>query len=293
MFGDQKIEINSRANSQSSEFLNSESRSLQRRRFPRLFLASKEDQLQPLTGVLLALPDRTYLPVLGLSSAGIMISPTGILGKIRLGQILDCRLRFAQPPIRKTNFVTEMGASFGSVHIQEPILLRLKVMRLTSLVACLVLDSANFEDRLKVEQGLKDHFIFSNIKAMDVSNLPFQFREAQWWGAPFDTNFLAWSQPKDQSGSTLPQWIKLIYEYDGVVLTMTDLDLSKAKRPVISLKRSLPNVDEARGYCLPWLESEAQKISIGASWKARLCRLLESSSEHPALSNLARILAQS
>ena len=249
----------------------------QRRRFPRVFLAAREELLSPMSGVLLALPDRTHLPVLGMSSAGIMISPVGILGKIRLGQIMDCKLRFAIAP--KT---TDSRYSTGAT---EPLSLRLRVIRLTATVASLALDSLNFEDRLRIEQSQKDHFIFSNIQAMETKVLPVGFHEAQWYSGPFDTNFLFW-----QDSQSIFQ--RAIFEYDGVILTVDSLNSPDPKLWNWWLKRSMPAVDEARGYAAPWQESEAQKISMGASWRMRLIRLLETTQVRESLVHFKDILAQ-
>ncbi len=245
--------------------------SRQKRKFPRLFLANEEQQLTSMAGVLLVLPDRTYLPVLGISSAGLMISPAGILSKIRLGQFLDCKVKF----------LSQMG--MGEIPHA-----RFRVIRLTSTVASLALDSLNFEERLRIEQTQKDFLIFSNIKAHDTRVLPANFREAQWWQGPFDTNFLIWKNKETH----LEFFQKAIFEYDGIILTVNSFDSRKSEDWSWSLKKSVTTVDEARGYAAPWLELESQKISMGASWSSRLVRLLETSSKKNELVSLREILVK-
>ncbi len=239
-----------------------------RRRFPRVFLASAEESLTPLSGILLALPDRTHVPILAISTAGILIPTMGILGQLRLGQILECKLKFAQN--------------------LEPVVLRLRILRLTAQAASLALDSLLFEDRLKIDQVLKDQLIFSNLKFQSMKTAPAQWRSVnnvgpvQWWNGPFDTNFLYWNEEVKGQLSA-----RYIIEYDGIILTqdqVSDVVVGSI------LKKSVPTIDESKGYAGPWFDSESQKISMGTSWRARLLRLMSASSHSQDLDMLIQSL---
>jgi hypothetical protein len=227
------------------------------RRFPRVFLTASEETLTPVSGILLALPDRTHIPILSMSAAGVIVPTQGVIGQLRLGQVLECKLKFA-------------------VNL-EPVILRLKVMRLTAQFACLAIDTLAFDDRLKIEQVIKDQIIFSNLHVCSNSHLPGGWKgseqpeQIRWWSGPFDTNLLVCLSLAHEAGSE-PQVLSTLIEYDGIILSqeMTASDQW-------FLKRSVPTVDESKGYAGPWFDEEPQKISMGTNWRARLLRLLETS----------------
>lgn len=237
---------------------NSRSSSL-RYRFPRIFLSQADDVVTPVNGLLLMLPNRTFVPLLGMSSVGLIIPTTGILGQIKIGQILDCKLRFSS------------GV--------EPLVMKLKVMRLTARSAFMVFDGSLLESRIKIDQLLKDQIIFSNVIQRSTKNFSKSFQDSVWWNAPFDTNFLSWSGEDNQLK-------KAIIEYDGLIFIFENQN----GNPIWYLKKSATNVDEVRGYTAPWIENENQKICMGVNWRERLIRLLDKSIYKSELSTFSQLL---
>lgn len=230
-----------------------------RRRFPRIFLMGTEEK-NSIPGVLLMMPDRTHLPVLSMSLSGLIISPTGYLSSLRIGQVLDCRLKI--------------------MNVVDPVVVQLKVVRLFSKEAYLMIESISAENRIALEQTVKDRLIFSFLQKRDPSTLHPQFHGASvWLHSLFDTNFLFW---KTQNGA-LEKISRVLIEYDGLCFFMDGESWW--------LQKSIPAVEEPKGYAGAWIQVDSQKVSMGASWKERLIRLMsEALVVHPELQVFIDIL---
>ncbi|GIL18360.1 MAG: hypothetical protein BroJett040_21110 [Oligoflexia bacterium] len=213
---------------------------LSRRRFPRLFLTPPDMELKPMSGVQIMWPNRSYSQVFSMSLGGIMVSTQGILGQVRLGQVYDCKLKIE-----------------GAAEIP---VLRLRVLRMTAQAACMIMESISSEGRLKIDQALKDELIVHNLGTVPTANLHPSLRADLWIHGPFDTNFLIWKNP---------DWLEIdraIVEYDGLAIVY--------EKGIITTQKSQPTTDEAKGYGGPWFDTQVQKVSMGASWKQRLIKLL-------------------
>jgi len=220
-----------------------------KRRFPRLFMSVSEGRSNPLHGVLLALPDRTHVPVLDLSVAGIVISPSGVLSQLRLGQQLVCKL--------KTATVTP-----------EPMFLQLKLVRLTATSACLLMESISAEHRLKLDQTSKDRLVAANLRehsnvGMLASLRPVPNEVVRWWHGPLDTNLVLWRR----AGDVLE---RAIIEYDGILLRWE----AGVDSGLVELRQSLPASDESKGYGSIWHNPEGPRVSLGQNWRERLQKVL-------------------
>lgn len=228
-----------------------------KRKFPRIFLLSGTEERQTVPGVLLMLPDRTHLPILSMSLSGIVISPVGYLSSLRIGQILNCKLK-------------AMG-------LDEPIELKLKVARLFSKEAYLMMESISAENRIAMDQNVKDRLIFASLQERDSSSLHPQFQGGYWLNSLFDTNFLFW---KSKDNAMIE---RALIEYDGLCFFF--------EKESWWLQKSVPSIEEAHGYAGPWVQQNIQKVSMGASWKERLVRLIsEAQSQHPELRIFIEIL---
>jgi hypothetical protein len=224
-----------------------------KRKLPRLFML---ERTQSLSQVLLMLPDRTHLPVLGLSLAGLIISPVGYLSKLRVGQILEGKLKVAG--------------------VDDPVILNLRLIRLFPQSAFFMMESISTAHRLSLEQNVKDRLIFGNLQEMSSQVLHPQFQGGRFWQGPFDTNFIYWQSP------TSAVIDRALIEYDGLVLIVDGENYT--------LKKSVPASDESKGYAGPWLASEQLKVSMGTSWKERLIRLLNETIQlRPELHDLSVI----
>jgi hypothetical protein len=227
-----------------------------RRKLPRVFMLAGNQSLKQ---VLLMMPDRTHLPVLALSFAGVVISPVGYLSRLRLGQVIEGKLKIAG--------------------LDEPVDLKLRLVRLFPQSACFMMESISAAQRLSIEQGMKDRLIFSNLQEFSTQSLHPQFHGGRFWHGPFDTNFIYWQSP---TSSVIE---RALLEYDGLVLFVEGQSWW--------LQKSVPATDEAKGYAGPWLSVEQMKVSMGTSWKDRLSRLLaEAAVERPELQVMNQILSK-
>lgn len=211
-----------------------------RRKFPRLFLAQLEmHQSELLQDVKIQWPDRSFSGVSDMSYAGLVVPSQGLVTKMKLGQILDCRLRLD--------------------NVKEALPLKLRVMRLTAQSLFLTMDSISTEGRIQLDQPVKDDLVIKNLQRKDVSLLMQPMRGDLWWHGPFDTNFVLWKKP---DGGLL----KALFEYDSLVMFIDDGKLSLAK--------SASTTEESQGYAGAWMAPPMNKVAMGASWMDRLHKIV-------------------
>ena len=203
------------------------------RKVPRVFLQD-DSVLISLTGILLQWPDRTFSPVLDLSLSGIAVPVTGLMSSLKIGQEVSPRLRLSATA--------------------EPIVLKMRIQRMTANQLFLGFDSLSTEGRLQLEQPIKDELIRNNFRRRNVIRPEHQ--GMQWFCAPFETNVLLSDDV-------------LLCEYESLLL--------KIEKNVITLQKTSPTSEEARGYFGAWVENENQKVSMGASWVQRLIKVLATS----------------
>jgi hypothetical protein len=229
----------------------------QKRKFPRVFMGSitglseqfeKSTLPLPLNGVLLALPNRTHVPVLDISVSGIVISPQGVLGQLRLGSVVDCKLK--------------------GLGLSESLPLKLRVLRLNAQSVCLMMESISSEYRLKLPQASRDQLVFQNLRPRSTLELNPLFQKGEWLHGPLDSNFLIL---KDEGGNLR----QVIIEHDGVLLKYEpSLEGSE-----FQMLKSNSSTEEAKGYSGPWMDGIEQKVSLGADWKERVQKRIEILSE--------------
>lgn len=232
-------------------FLESNREPASKRRFPRVFMNVLSDfsnaEAAPalLSGALLALPQRTHVPVIDISVSGVVIYPQGILSQLRLGNIIDCKLKLAG--------------------LADPVPLRLRVLRMNAQNVCLMMESISSEFRLKLPQNSKDQLIFQNLRPRSTRELHPTWQNSQWLHGALDTNFIV---SRDE-GKNLRQ---VLIEYDGILVKY---EPSLDEKSEFILQKSLPSTDEARGYSGLWMDAPEHKISLGRDWKERLIHRLQ------------------
>jgi len=208
-----------------------------KRKFPRLFLATKNDFV-PLPDVSLVWSDRTQSAVLDLSESGVLVSSSGVLGHTKLGQNIDVKLRVG-------------GGDLKSLQV--------KVMRLTAGAVLLSLDALNIAGRLKLEQDARENLISASWRQLSTVHLHPQFHSSTWWHSAFDSNLWVW---RDSAGVLQ----KLIVEFESVAFVY-DTNGSRFLRTPSSF-------DEAKGYAGPYTEPLPNKVEPGHDWTQRLLKIM-------------------
>lgn len=214
---------------------------LRLKKYPRLFLAHQDDLYRALPEVLIILPDNTYVPVLGLSLAGIAIPASGLMGKYKVGQFFDAKIKIFNNP----------------THLE----VKVQVLKITAHMIGLVFDILATDGRLKLDQPQKDQLVINNLRHMPTKDLQQSLQADVWYHGPFDTNVFIWKK----AGS--PHINKMIVEYDNILWIYNE--------GKIDIQKSISATSESKGYAAPLIETAGQKISMGASWMARLIKTLE------------------
>jgi hypothetical protein len=211
-----------------------------KRKFPRLFLANRESG-PPLPDVFLIWPDRTQAQILDLSESGILVSALGSLGQVKLGQVLDVRLRIGG---------------------KDPKPVSVKVLRLTGHSILLALDSLTLNGRLKMEQEDRENLIRSSWRRLSCLSLHPTFHDCDWWHSVFDTNIFIW-----RDSAAVPT--RVIVEFESVALVYDSQGTRFLRAPSA--------FDEAKGYAGPFSDPLPNKVEPGHNWTERLKKVLGAS----------------
>lgn len=215
---------------------------IQRKKFPRLFLANRGETWPALGEVFVLWTNRAPSAVVGLSEVGVLIQAQGALGVLKLGDRFEIKIRIAH---------------------QAPQVLTVKVLRMTANTILLAFDSAGAGSRLKIEQGLRETLIRQSWRQLSVSNLHPQFSNSRWWHSAFDSNIWIW---EDSAGKIQ----KMILEYEGVVALVQDSE-------IVRYVKAPPSFDEAKGYAGPICEPLPNKVEPGHNWVDRFVKVIEMS----------------
>jgi hypothetical protein len=212
---------------------------LLQKRLPRLLLVQENQRpTEGLKGVTLIWPDRTESLVHDLSFAGLSVSVSKMMGKLKLGEYVEPRLRILGMP--------------------EALKLRVKVVSLAAQSLGLGFDATTAEGKLTLEQGLKDLLILEHFRKVDFKPHPFAQGLKTWYHGPFDTNIFCYEDGGLYS---------MAVEYDHVIALFGAGEWT--------YRKSIAAIEEAKSYFGPIFQAIPGNISPGASWLSRLVRWLE------------------
>lgn len=232
---------------------------IQTKRSPRVLLSLNEDNLTPIPGVTLQWPNRSESYVYDINFAGLAVSTTVMslagstrIEKIKLGTPFDLALKIAG--------------------LEDPLMVKLKVVKLTSKVIGFAFDTLSATGRLAIEQTLKDALICLNLRLGSPEVLHPHLHADTWWHGPFDTNVFIWRN----ADSSMK---KMVIEYDNLVLVY--------ENKAWTLLRSMAAATEAQGYLPNKFETSLQKMGMGNGWQKRLFRVLD---EAPDFTDRVQVL---
>lgn len=209
-----------------------------RRRYPRLFMAHKDEAYSNIVGAKVIWPNGHLSQVLDMSYAGIAVSPQGILSSIKDGQELQVQLKIGD---------------------SDAFALQVKVVRVSAALIGLKIETTSVEGRLKIDQHLKDQIVGHHTRKVSPELLHPSAKSQSWYHGPFDTNIFLWKD--DQSAIS-----KVLIEYDNLILS-----LENGQYDVV---RSYSANEETKGYAAPYMDKNSPRVSMGASWLDRLKKLL-------------------
>jgi hypothetical protein len=218
------------------------------KKVPRLLLAHAEEYFEAIPGVEVLWPDRTYSPVFDLSLSGFAVDASTQLGSLKPEQTMELRLKLPT--------------------LAETIPFRVRLVRLKTRYAGFVFENLGLENRLTLEQTLKDQIVADSVKEIPTSQLPQGLSGNIWLHGAFDTNIILTFDPgRLEIENALVESDNLIWKYDFGAVT---------------LHKTLPTTDEAQTYFSPeelGTAAGGRKVSMGASWMGRLIRVLETVNE--------------
>lgn len=230
-----------------------------KKKSPRLFLALPDELAQPLNGTHLVWPDRSITNILDMSYAGIVISSSGVLTKIKKGQTYDAKIY-----LESSN---------------EAMALKLKATQIQAKSVGFLINTMNVNGRLMIDQVAKDDLVLKNFRSFSTNHFREILRSDIWFHAPFDTNVFIWEKDTKQGSAGLS---KAFVEYDNLLL---HYDMGKIK-----LQKSTSASEEIRGYEAP-LTQFSGNVSMGVSWLDRLIKILTQLDEKTGkLTSLIQIL---
>jgi hypothetical protein len=214
------------------------------KKVPRLLLAHAEEYFEAIPGVEVLWPDRSYSSVFDLSLSGFAVDARAQLGNLKLDQAMELRLKLPG--------------------LAETIPFRVRLVRLKTRYAGFVFENLGLENRLTLEQPLKDQIVADSLKEIPSAQLPQGLVGNVWLHGAFDTNvILTFDSGRLEIENALVESDNLIWKYDFGSVT---------------LHKTLPTTDETQTYLNPEeLNGSAagRKVSMGASWMGRLIRVLE------------------
>jgi hypothetical protein len=216
---------------------------LSQKRLPRLLLVQeKQKNTEPLRGLALIWPDRSESMIFDISFAGLSVSSANLMGKLKLGEFIEPRIRISGMP--------------------ETLKLKLKVVSQSAQNLGLAFDATTVEGKLTLEQGLKDLIILEHFRKMNFEPHPFAQGLRTWFHGPFDTNIFIYEESSPYN---------MAVECDHVIA------LYGANEWIY--RKSIAAIEESKSYFGPLFQAIPGNVSPGASWLSRLVRWLE---QHPA-----------
>lgn len=229
------------------------------KKMPRLFLIQGLTGGMPsLSGVKVQWPfELSHLEseVLDLSLSGLATQGAGVPAKLKLGQSFEVKLKVEG--------------------VREPVMLKVRVVRLQGQLVGLAMESISTEGRLTLDQPVKDRLVSENIHQLSPAELSSEFHAATWFHGPFDTNFFLWFKPDGTLKDALIEYDHLIWMY---------------QEGKIHLQKTGSATEENKGYLEIASSAGAGKVSMGASWLDRLLKVMEHGPQEASLKALSQIL---
>jgi hypothetical protein len=220
---------------------------LDRRKYPRLFLAHSDDKYHKIDGAQFLWPLGGRSQVLDLSYSGIAISSVGFLDQVKIGDYIEAHLLLPH-----------------DYHFQIPVAVR--VVRKAAQIIGFKIDSTNVEGRVKIDQMKKDGIVAKGLSKTSSAQLHANFKSDVWYHGPFDTNMFIWKTPDGAME-------RCMIEYDNSALVY--------EKGEFKVARTSSSAEESQGYVGPYLAKDfaQQKLALGQGWIERLQRLILQVSE--------------
>lgn len=231
------------------------------KKIPRLLVAQSPESFHALKDIQAIWPDRQESKVYDLSFGGMVLSANPLWGRVNPEQNLDFLLRVRG--------------------FEDPLPIKAKIKKISSHSVGLIFDNQLAEGRLAFEQVVKDRIVSENLHSSALETLPAELQSADvWLHGPFDTNVILW---KKEGTNEIE---KAIVEYDNLVWIW--------QKNTWAVQRSLTATDESSGYynATELFDGTRNRVSMGASWLDRLCKLLSTVNEEQSgdLQNLVALL---
>ena len=209
-----------------------------KKRFPRLFLTARGDVLPAMDRITLTWPGGHPQRVVDISESGVILSAVGLVSTLRAGTTVPVRIRMDD---------------------KEPIMLSVKVLRVTAGHLFLAFESLTLDGRLRMGQDDRESLITSAWRRLPTQSLHPSFYNCEWWHSAFDSNIWIW---RNEAGSAE----KIIVEFESVAMVFDTFSTRFLKTQAA--------LDEARGYVGPLTDPLPNKVEPGHNWVHRLQKVL-------------------
>lgn len=213
-----------------------------KRKFPRLFLADKQNEItnETLANLAVVWPDKTTSNIFDLSESGLLVSSKGMLSQVKIGQNLEVRLKIKE----------EIGS-----------FLKVRVLRITAGSILLMLDSISFEGRLKISQDDREFIIRSSWQSQPIFSLPSSFlgTNMTWHHSVFDSNIWLWRGASREIN-------QMMVEFESVAFVYDQRGARYIKTPSA--------FDETKSYVGPLIDPLPHKVEPGHNWRERFLKSL-------------------
>jgi hypothetical protein len=225
------------------------------RKVPRILLANSEEWAQAMAGVQLIWPNHHESAVFDLNYGGLIVSSQGYLERLKLHQSFEFKLKIRG--------------------LEDVVPLKARLIQIQPQTLGFIFESISTDNRLMIEQSVKDSLVAESLKELSQKSLPPHIRGDIWLHGPFDTNLIF------SLGETSREIEKALIEYDNLIWRFEKGD--------VLLQKSVATADESQGYY-----SSAQvftkgaissRVSMGASWMGRLLKCLEKAESFKSVSN--------
>lgn len=208
---------------------------------PRLIAFSNGHEQVPIEGVVFIWPDKTESDVFDLSSSGLLISPKGLVGRLKVGQEVVGRVRWSQQSWETS--------------------VRVRIFHLTGSVLGFQYSSMLTEERMTIPQGIKDLLIKKNMRIANSFCLHPSLRSDSWFHGPFDTNLLIWSDSDNQEHLK-----NFILEFDGLILKSSERGFQFHRSNSIALPAEM--------YTAALLHPPMGKVTVSSAWLDRALAMM-------------------
>lgn len=209
------------------------------KKIPRFLLAHDDLSQMVIEEARVMWPDGTQSSICDIGAGGISVLPVSLPQRVKLGDYFELKFRF---------------------YHQEPQILKVRLVRMTSKVWGFRYEHSVMDGRLKVEQVVRDTMVIRYARPMLTSSLPSEWQPSVWVHAPFDTNILLWRS----SGGALEKWV---IEYDNLILSYDQKEWT--------LTRSSASAEDEVSYFTDKLLKASAKIRAGYNWKDRLLKVID------------------